>query len=326
MLRLAEILLERRPTDAWAQLRQLGITEATGVLPRGSVDWRAHAPEQPWQLGPLALYRQVVEDAGFRLTVLEDNPPMDRLRLGLPGREEELETVLELIRVMGRLGIEVWCYNWMPIVSWSRTSVALPGRGGAEVTGFDASVWTDTPAPGAPVAEELLWETLAWFLERAVPVAEEAGVKLALHPDDPPLSSVRGIGRIIRSLDAYDRVFELQPSPTNGMTMCQGNVALMTDDLPAAIRHFGEDGRIHFVHFRDVRGTPEQFVETFVDGGPTDMAACIRAYVEAGVDAPLRTDHSPTLAGDTALVPGYPTLGRLHAIGYVQGLLAACQG
>ncbi len=326
MLRLAEILLEPRPASTWAQLRQLGVEEATGVLPRGFVDWRAHAPEQPWQLGPLALYRQVVEDAGFRLTVLEDNPPMDRLRLGLPGREEELETVLELIRVMGRLGIEVWCYNWMPIVSWSRTSVALPGRGGAEVTGFDASVWTDTPAPGAPVAEELLWETLAWFLERAVPVAEEAGVKLALHPDDPPLSSVRGIGRIIRSLDAYDRVFELQPSPTNGMTMCQGNVALMTDDLPAAIRHFGEDGRIHFVHFRDVRGTPEQFVETFVDGGPTDMAACIRAYVEAGVDAPLRTDHSPTLAGDTALVPGYPTLGRLHAIGYVQGLLAACQG
>ncbi|MCY7303453.1 MAG: mannonate dehydratase [Thermoleophilia bacterium] len=326
MLRLAEILLEPRPTDAWAQLRQLGITEATGVLPRGSIDWRAHAPEQPWQLGPLTLYRQQVEDAGFRLTVLEDNPPMDRLRLGLPGREEELETVLDLLRTMGRLGIEVWCYNWMPIVSWSRTSVARPGRSGAEVTAFDASVWADNPAPGAPVAEELLWETLAWFLERAVPVAEKAGVKLALHPDDPPLSPLRGIGRIIRSLDAYDRVFELQPSTVNGMTMCQGNVALMTDDLPRAIRHFGEAGRIHFVHFRDVRGAPARFEETFVDEGPTDMAACIRAYLEAGVDAPLRTDHSPTLAGDTALVPGYPTLGRLHAIGYVQGLLAACQG
>jgi len=326
MLRLAEILLEPRPTEAWAQLRQLGITEATGVLPRRSVDWRAHAPEQPWELGPLTLYRQQIEDAGFRLTVLEDNPPMDRLRLGLDGREEELDTVLELLRTMGRLGIEVWCYNWMPVVSWSRTSVALPGRGGAEVTGFDAAVWADAPAPGAPVAEDLLWETLAWFLERAVPVAEEAGVKLALHPDDPPLSPVRGIGRIITSLEAYDRVFALQPSPANGMTMCQGNVALMTDDLPAAIGRFGEAGRIHFVHFRDVRGTPTNFVETFVDEGPTDMAACIRAYLDTGVDAPLRTDHSPTLAGDTALVPGYPTLGRLHAIGYVQGLLAACQG
>ena len=324
MLRLAEILLEPRPTDAWKQLRQLGIDEAVGVLPRGFADWRAHAPEQPWQHGPLALYRQLVEDAGFRLTVLEDNPPMDRLRLGLPGREEELEHVLELIRVMGKLGIQVLCYNWMPLVSWSRTSTSLAGRGGAEVTAFDETVWEGVESPpGAPVAEPLLWDTLAWFLERAVPVAEEAGVKLALHPDDPPLSPVRGVGRIITSLDAYDRVFELQPSPANGMTLCQGNVALMTDDLPAAITRFGEAGRIHFVHFRDVRGTATAFEETFVDDGPTDMAACIRAYLAARVDAPLRTDHSPSLTGDTTLVPGYPTLGRLHAIGYVQGLLAA---
>jgi mannonate dehydratase len=324
MLRLAEILLEPRPAATWTQLRQLGVDEATGVLPRASVDWRAHAPEQPWEQGPLALYKQQIEDAGFRLTVLEDNPPMDRLRLGLPGRDEELAAVLDLIRAMGRLGIEVWCYNWMAVVPWSRTSVALPGRAGAEVTGFDARVWDDVQQPReAPVAEDTLWETLAWFLERAVPVADEAGVKLALHPDDPPLSPVRGIGRIIRTLEAYDRVFELQPSPANGMTFCQGNIAMMTDDLPGAITRFGKAGRIHFVHFRDVRGTPDNFVETFVDEGPTDMAACIRAYLDAGVDAPLRSDHSPTLAGDTALVPGYPTLGRLHAIGYVQGLIAA---
>ena len=186
------------------------------------------------------------------------------------------------------------------------------------VTGFDASVWEGVaPPPGAPVEEELLWETLAWFLERAVPVAEEAGVKLALHPDDPPLSPVRGIGRIIRSLEAYDRVFALQPSAANGMTLCQGNFALMTDDLPAAIRHFGDAGRIHFVHFRDVRGTPERFVETFVDEGPTDMAACIRAYLAAGVDAPLRTDHSPSLerrhdARAGLSHPGAPARDRLR--------------
>jgi mannonate dehydratase len=324
MLRLAEILLEPRATQAWAQLRQIGVEEAVGVLPRAFTDWRAHAPEPPWGYGPLALLGQEAEDAGLRLTVIEDNPPMDRLRLGLPGRDEELGDVLELIRNMGRLGIEVLCYNWMAVVPWSRTSTALSSRGDATVTGFDLSVWQDGPdAPGAPVDEERLWESLAWFLERAVPVAEEAGVRLALHPDDPPLSPLRGIGRIVRSLDAYDRVFELQPSPVNGMTLCQGNVALMTDDLPAAIRRFGSQGRIHFVHFRDVRGTPERFVETFVDDGPTDMAACIRAYVESGVEAPLRTDHSPALTGDGWTVPGYPTLGRLHAVGYVQGLLAA---
>ena len=323
MLRLAEILLEPRPCDAWAQLRQLGVEEAVGVLPRGFVDWRSHALERPWSYGPLALYRQQIEDAGLRLTVIEDNPPMDRLRLGSPGREEELDAVLELIRTMGRLGIEVWCYNWMAVVPWSRTSTALPGRGGASVTAFDLAGWrAGGDAPGAPVSEERLWETLGWFLEHAVPVAEDAGVRLALHPDDPPLSPLRGIGRIARSLEAYERVFELQPSLVNGMTLCQGNVALMTDDLPKAIRRFGELGRIHFVHFRDVRGTPERFIETFVDEGPTDMAACIRAYRDAGVDAPLRTDHSPALSGDNMTVPGYPTLGRLHAVGYVQGLVA----
>ncbi len=201
---------------------------------------------------------------------------------------------------------------------------ARPGRGGGDRFRRGRLGGRLARARRRRSPRRLLWETLAWFLERAVPVAEEAGVKLALHPDDPPLSPVRGIGRIIRSLDAYDRVFELQPSPANGMTMCQGNVTLMTDDLPAAIRRFGEAGRIHFVHFRDVRGTPERFVETFVDEGPTDMAACIRAYLDAGVDAPLRTDHSPSLTRATRrLVPGYPTLGRLHAIGYVQGLLAA---
>ncbi|HKY24738.1 MAG TPA: mannonate dehydratase [Gaiella sp.] len=324
MLRLAEILLEARFDPTWAQLEQIGVEEAVGVLPRTATDWRAHAPEPPWAYGPLALLRQEVEDAGLRLTAIEDNPPMDRLRLGLPGRDEELETVLELLRNMGRLGIGVWCYNWMPVVPWSRTSTRVPTRGGASATAFDLAAWADAPeAPGAPVEEERLWETLAWFLERVVPVAEEAGVRLALHPDDPPLSPLRGIGRIVRSLEAYDRVFELASSPFNGMTMCQGNVALMTDDLPTAIRRFGEHGRIHFVHFRDVRGTRERFVETFVDDGPTDMAACIRAYLESGVEAPLRTDHSPALTGDGWTVPGYPTLARLHAVGYVQGLLDA---
>jgi mannonate dehydratase len=324
MLRLAEILLEPRNDPTWAQLRQIGVEEAVGVLPRGMTDWRGHASEAPWDYGPLALYRQEVEEAGLRLTVIEDNPPMDRLRLGLPGREEELDHVLSLLRTMGRLGIEVWCYNWMAVVPWSRTSTSRPARGGATATGFDLSVWAGAPdAPEAPVDEEQLWASLAWFLERAVPVAEEAGVRLALHPDDPPLSPLRGIGRVVRSLEAFERVFELQPSTANGMTMCQGNATLMTDDLPAAIRRLGADGRIHFVHFRDVRGTPERFVETFVDDGPTDMAACIRAYRDAGVDAPLRTDHSPALTGDGWSVPGYPTLARLHAVGYVQGLLAA---
>ncbi len=146
-------------------------------------------------------------------------------------------------------------------------------------------------------------------------------MRLAMHPDDPPLSPVRGVPRIIRSLEAMERLLGLHPSAANGLTFCQGNVTLMTPDVPAAIDAFGASGRIHFVHFRDVRGTPERFLEAFHDEGPTDMLACMRAYVASGFDGVLRTDHSPLLEGDAAGVPGYSDLGRLHAIGYVQGLL-----
>jgi mannonate dehydratase len=124
MTELAEILLERPPHPFWTVLRQLGIRNAVGVLPRYFADWREHAGELPWDYVPLALYRDEVEDAGLRLVAIEDNPPMDKLRLGAPGREEELEAVCALIRNMGRLGIPVWCYNWMAVLGWLRSAAA----------------------------------------------------------------------------------------------------------------------------------------------------------------------------------------------------------
>ena len=107
------------------------------------------------------------------------------------------------------------------------------------------------------------------------------------------------------------------------MTLCQGNFTLMTPDLPSVIREFGGEGRIHFVHFRDVRGTPERFVETFHDEGQTDMFACMRAYRDIGFGGVLRTDHTPQITGDSARFGGYSDLARLHAVGYVQGLREA---
>jgi mannonate dehydratase len=109
----------------------------------------------------------------------------------------------------------------------------------------------------------------------------------------------------------------------NGITLCQGNFTLMTGDLPGAIRHFGSQGQIHFVHFRDVRGTPERFVETFHDEGQTDMLACMRAYREIGFTGVLRPDHVPTMEGDVNDEPGYSGIGRLYAIGYIRGLRQA---
>jgi mannonate dehydratase len=324
MIGIAEILLEPAPDPFWQVLRQVGVDRAVGVLPRRFFDWRESRSDLPWDYAPLALYKQQVEDAGLSLAVIEDNPPMDAIRLGGPGREEELEHFCTLVRSMGRLGIPVLCYNWMPVLGWLRTSVARPARGGAKVAAYDHRVLAGAPPTRAgEVSEESLWENLRWFLERVVPVAEEAGVRLAMHPDDPPLSPIRGIGRIMRSVDAFQRLVELVPSDANGITLCQGNFTLMTDDLPAAIRQFGGQGRIQFVHFRDVRGTPESFVETFHEEGQTDMLACMRAYRDVGFDGVLRTDHSPTLEGDSAAVAGYSQQARLYAIGYVTGLREA---
>jgi mannonate dehydratase len=156
-----------------------------------------------------------------------------------------------------------------------------------------------------------------------VPVAEKANVKLAMHPDDPPLSPLRGVGRIMRSPENYQRLVDLVPSRANGITLCQGNFTLMTDDLPSVIRHFGRQKKIFFVHFRDVRGTPSKFEETWHDDGKTDLLECMRAYREVGFDGVLRPDHVPTVAGDDNDRPGYSAFGRLYAIGYIRGLREA---
>jgi mannonate dehydratase len=118
-----------------------------------------------------------------------------------------------------------------------------------------------------------------------------------MHPDDPPISPFRGIGRIMRGIENFQRLIELAPGPTNSITFCQGNFALMTDDLPAAIRHSGEQSKIFFVHFRDVRGTPERFVECFHDDGSTDMLASRRASKDIDLEGVLRPDHVPTNDG-----------------------------
>lgn len=322
MTKLAEILLERPPHPFWTVLRQVGIEYAVGVLPRYHSDWRETDSELPWDYMPLAQYKAEVEGAGLRLMVIEDNPPLDKLRLGLPGREEELEAVLTLIRNMGRLGIPVWCYNWMAVLGWLRTSLGERGRGGALVSGYDHARMAAAPLTRAgEVDAERLWESLRWFLERVCPVAEEAGVTLAMHPDDPPLSPIRGIARIMSSVEAFERLVELNASPANAITLCQGNFTLMTDDLPGVIRRLGP--RIAFAHFRDVRGTPERFVETFHDDGPTDMLACMRAYRDIGFEGVLRSDHVPVVDGDSAAVAGYSHQARLHAIGYLMGLREA---
>jgi mannonate dehydratase len=323
-IELAEFLAPE-PSPFWRTLQQVGVTHAISTLPTAAIPTRHHrAPDLPWSRAALQLAQRRFEDAGFELAGIEDSPPLDRARLGLPGRDEEIEQFCVLIRAMGELGIPVLCYNWMAAIPWLRTSVALRGRGGALVTGFDlAALEGAGPTWAGEVPAHQLWDAFAYFLARVVPVAERAGVRLALHPDDPPLAPLRGIHRIMTSVHALERALALAESEANALTLCQGNVTLMTDDVPGAIRRLGAGGRIAFGHFRDVRGTSARFVETFHDEGQTDMLACMQAWHEIPFDGVLRPDHVPTLEGDSNADPAYSNLGRLHAIGYMTGLREA---
>ncbi len=344
MIRLSEFL-PPRPEASWKLIRQVGVDNVVGVLNGAEQDQRMFASvgaggwkaddrdEVPWSEKALAHNIEVYQDHGFRLVATEDTAPIDKARMGLDGRDEQIEHVIEQVRAMGRLGIPTLAYNWMALSSWGRTDIAIEDRGGALVTGYRKSDTDDMPrlVEEGEVTREQMWDALAYFLDAVVPEAEAAGVRLAMHPDDPPQPFDRNLPRIMSSVEAFRRLLSLHPSEANGITFCQGNFALMpevldrTTSIPDLIREFGTE-RIPFVHFRDVRGTPTEFQETFHDSGQTDMPACMEAYWGIGFEGAMRPDHVPTLAGESNTRPGYETLGRLFAIGYIRGLEQSAYG
>jgi mannonate dehydratase len=317
---LAEIL-PNEPNHAWDLAKQAGVTHAVANVPLDA------AGQPTADLDALARQHARFAAAGLELAVVETAFPWaHHAKIGGPNADAEIETCRTLIRNMGRVGIAVACWNWMAVFNWTRTDLAIPTRGGALVTGYDHAAMADAPHTEAGiVSEERLWANLETFMRAVVPVAEEAGVKLALHPDDPPISPIRGVGRILTSPDAMRRALDLAPSPANGVTFCQGSFATMDADVPAEIGRFAARGAIQFVHFRDVRGTPARFQETFHDDGQTDMWAAMRQYRARGFAGPLRPDHVPTMAGEANGDPGYEIMGRLFALGYIKGLAEAAE-
>lgn len=317
-MRLATVLTPMSPENLMLAA-QCGVTDVVGRYPGTNLD-------------DLLKMRDQVESYGMRLATVEGYLPIENLKLG---RDDgtELAAMKTLLGNMRRVGVNILCYNFMAGTDWVRTRLDLPERGGAKVTAFNLadvqSAMSLSKTSGSLEADETisteqLWQNLERFLKALVPVAEDMEVTMCMHPDDPPLLQLRGRARIMNSVENFERLVELVPSPANAICFCQGTFAAMGCDIPASIRRLGK--HIQYVHFRDVRGTRESFAETFHDNGPTDMAAAMRAYRDIGFTGPMRPDHVPQLYGEDDGEPGYTMLGRLFAYGYMRGLMHAVAG
>lgn len=303
--------------------RQMGVTGAVAPPSPRYADMRE---KNGWDIEVIAAVKERFKKEGLDWRVVEGPPTLEKTKLGLDGRDEEIDNFITFVKNIGKLGIDVVCYNWMPVISWHRTATERLGRGGALMTAFDYEDIKDQPMTEyGEVSAETMWRNLEYFLKALVPECEKANVKLALHPDDPPIDNIRGISRIMTSANAFKRLIELVPSPVNGITLCQGTFATMGEDIPSVIRYFGERDKIFFVHFRDIRGDKYNFEEVFQDDGITDMYKAMKLYHQLGFRGPMRPDHVATVAGDSNDHPGYSILGNLFAIGYMRGLLEAVQ-
>jgi mannonate dehydratase len=297
---------------AWAA--QVGVSDL--VVPYPGDDPRA-----------LAATCRRAASFGLACTHVERKLPHLSIVHGLPDRDRQVAAIRDLLAAMGDCGMDVLCYNWMPDEDWQRTTASAPARGGSLVTAFDVdaiTAGTVTDADGLPPVRtpaERLWEHLARFLDEIVPVAERHGIRLALHPDDPPLAALHGQARIIHSVAALERAVQLVPSRANAICYCVGSLWPAGEDVVAGIGRLG--AAIAFVHARNVRGTAERFTETWHDDGAIDMPAVIRALKAIGYAGTVRPDHAPSMAGEPNDTPGYEMLGRLFAAGYLRGLIQA---
>ena len=275
--------------------------------------------------------QQRIRSFGMEIGVVEGYLPIDRIKLGTDDGTD-LAAMKALIRHLSDLDIRLVCYNFMAGTDWIRTSVDTLERGGSKVTAFRLADLDKARIPGRPAFRaELepgakrpeLWKNLQNFLEEIIPVAEDAGVVMAMHPDDPPLPQLLGNDRIMHDVAGFERLVEIVKSPSNKIAFCQGSFSEMGIDIPATIRRIGS--HIAYVHYRDVVGTADDFRESWQDNGQTDMAEAMRAYREVGFSGPMRPDHVPQMIGEDDGEPGYTMLGRLFAFGYIRGMMHATE-
>ena len=256
--------------------------------------------------------------------------------LGLPGRDEQIENVITSIRNLGAAGIPLVTFN-MHALRFYRTSRDALERGGSRSTRFEWERVKDAPlmvgGPGTdsslipesqrrPISDEEMWDNYTYFVKAAVPVAEESGVKLALHPDDPQVPAIAGVARIMRNPQAFRRALEIAPSDNLGLKFCVGCWSQMGADVTSEIHYFCSRKKVYLVDYRNVRGVVDSFQETFLDNGQEDMAEVMRAFVDAGYDGPIGPDHAVHMVGDNPRGDRY----WAYAIGYMRALLQVLAG
>jgi len=279
--------------------------------------------EAKWELDDLVALRKQVESYGLHLEALENVPSAfyDNIVLGGPKRDQQIENMIYTIRNIARAGIPIFGYNWMPSGVW-RNAENSSHRAGSTVTGYDHSQHINEPIThGREYTEEEMWENLEYWIKIITPIAEEEGIRIGIHPADPPVDSVGGIPRLLNSFDAYKRLTEIVDSPSNAIEFCQGTFSEMADaegeGIYDMIRYFGERNKILYVHFRNVSNAGEPFVEEFINTGHVDMIRALKLYKEIGFEGVLVNDHVPITIGDT----GWGHRGRAYANGYIQALL-----
>lgn len=311
-----------KPHLLWKLCLQMGISDVVV-----KVNPSLTGLDDPWKESTLRLIVERLRAEGLKVVGIEGDPfdmtPIKQFGetdVSAAMRDAALAHYRELLESMSKLGIGLLCYNFMVGLGWSRTGVRKI-RGGALATYFSLA---ETPnSQPLRLSRRQVWANYEHFIKAVMPTAEKAGVRMALHPDDPCLPELGGYARIFGTIDDYDRAYALYPSRSNAVTYCQANFKLMGADLVETAKHFGK--RIAFIHVRDVEGDKCDFTELFHDQGTTDQFALMRTYRELGLDVPVRGDHVPEMEGDRKLaegaVPGYCNLGRLFANGYLKALL-----
>jgi mannonate dehydratase len=316
----------------------VGIVSAIYDVPVGEV----------WPIKKIEALKAEVENHGLKLEVIESVPVHEDIKRGTPSRDALIDNYCQNIRHLAKCGIKVICYNFMPVFDWTRTTLNRPLPDGSTTLAFDVQVidkadidqglmlpgWDVSYRPDelksllteySKVDEEILWQRFEYFLRRVIPVARDVGIKMALHPDDPPCS-IFGLPRIVKNRDDLNRALAIVDDPANGLTLCSGSLgADLRNDVPALAREFSRRGRIHFAHLRNVKvNGGGGFYESahLSSDGSVDMAEVVRAYVETGFDGYYRPDHGRMIWGETGK-PGYGLYDRALGAVYLNGLREA---